>query len=57
MNSRAPPLLVDDESDYSSLSESEESDESLTSSGDDWPVGLKSVVGERPTKKDYDQVL
>ena len=55
MSSHPPDLLSDDEIDSDSASEDSLSD---SDSGDDndWPVGLRDVVGCRPSSKDYDKV-
>ena len=50
-SSRPPALISDEEYDSSSASESESED-----SSDEWPAGLKEVLGSRPSAKDYDQV-
>ena len=47
MNSSWPPVLVSDE-EYDSSSDSYSSDE--------WPTGLKQVLGNRPSARDYDEV-
>ncbi|KAL5268946.1 hypothetical protein ACHWQZ_G002693 [Mnemiopsis leidyi] len=54
MSSHPPDLLSDDEIDSDSASEDSLSD---SDSGDDndWPVGLRDVVGCRPSSKDYDK--
>ena len=51
MSGRPPPLLVEDDTDESSSSESE-----VSECENEWPAGLRAVVGARPSKKDYDQV-
>ena len=55
MSCHVPDLLSDDDIDSSSASEDSYSD-SGSSDDNDWPVGLRDVVGKRPTSKDYDKV-
>ena len=55
MSGHVPDLLSDDEIDSSSASDDSFSD-SGSSDDNDWPPGLRDIVGDRPSTKDYDQV-
>ena len=56
MSCHPPDLLSDDDIDSDTASEDSLSDSGDSGDENEWPVGLRNVLGNRPTSKDYDKV-